>query len=423
MQLEVIGVGGAGCRIVDAIRTADSDAGSFVLDAFAFDTDSDCLGELTAIPETHRHRYGETIDAGLNGNLQRGRTVGEEYVDELSRQLDAGQPSLADAFLVVVGLGGATGGGTVPALVSNLQTLYDGPVYVLATLPAERELTPPGPDDDRVEIDDSQPAEDESAVSNEGDGTDGTGESGEHEQETTIADVTTRPLAEENAVRTLDRLEGVADAVVCFDNERWLKTGEYLVDARNRLNRELATRVAAFFSATADASEEGAGTGAETIIDANDVGRIFGNETAITTLGYGKQQIERESGGSRFGLGLFSTEPTVETSAAISAIETTIGKALRGKLTLECERENAARAMLVVGGPPEWLNRRGISDGRKTIESATGSVEILGGDAPRPNSDVVFAVVLLAGVEPVDRLEEIRARVKPLDRGDGSSDE
>ncbi|RQG93143.1 cell division protein FtsZ [Natrarchaeobius halalkaliphilus] len=381
MQLEVIGVGGAGCRIAAAILEVDPADHSFVADVFAFDTDSACLDEVTSIPDPYRHRYGETIESGLNGNLQRGRSVGNEYVEELSRRLDRGRPAVADAFLVAVGLGGATGGGTIPQLVENLQTLYDAPVYVLATLPAERELAPPS---------------------------DGGSDAGN--------EPTARPMAEENATRTLEELDGTADAVLCFDNERWLKTAETMADARDRLNRELATRVATFFSATADATEEGEVTAAETIIDANDVGRIFGNETGIATIGYGKQRIETDSGGSRFGLGLFSAEPSVETSEAVSAIETTIGKALRDRLTLECEPENAARAMLVVGGPPAWLNRRAIADGRRTIEEATGSVEILGGDAPRPESDVVFAVVVLAGVDPVERLEAIRSRTTPLDR-------
>ncbi|RQG96223.1 tubulin/FtsZ family protein [Natrarchaeobius oligotrophus] len=381
MQLEVIGVGGAGCRIAEAIRRSDPAEHSFVADAFAFDTDSASRVGLEAIPDSHRHRYGETSEGGLDGNLQRGLAVGEEYVDELSRRLDAGSPSVADAFLVAVGLGGATGGGTVPHLVGNLQTLYDAPVYVLATLPARRELEPPPGNDGRAD-----------------------------------ADGHVRPMAEENAVRTLDRLDGLANAVICFDNESWLKRGETVADVRDRLNRELAARVAAFFSATADAGG-GADGAAETIVDASDVGRILGSGTDVATIGYGTQRVETDGGGSRFGLGLFSSEPSVETSEAVSAVETSVGKALRGKLTLECEPANASRAMLVVGGPPAWLNRRAIADGRRTIESATGSSEILGGDAPRPDGEDVFAVVVLAGVDPVSRLEALRSRTRPLDRG------
>lgn len=396
MQLEVIGVGGAGCRIADAILAAEPADHRFVGDAFAFDTDADSVAGLEEIPESNRHRYGETIQNGLNGNLQRGFEVGDASVDELSRYLDDGRPSVADAFLVVVGLGGATGGGTVPELVATLRAVYDKPTYVLATLPAERELEPA--EDPLVEgvVPDS---ETDAAEAEPGAGSEGASDE-------------TRPLAEENAARTLERLDGLASAVLCFDNEAWLRTGERLAEGRDRLNRELATRVAAFFSAGA-ASESG-GEVAETVIDASDVARVLdgGDETLVATLGYGEQEVESDGGGSRFGLGLFSTASSVDTASAVSAVETTISKALNGKLTLECDRENADGAMVIVGGPPAWLNRKAISDGRRTVQSRTDSRELLGGDAPRPNGDRVFATILFAGVEPVDRLQALRETVR-----------
>lgn len=47
MQLEVIGVGGGGCRLAAAIRAWEADTPqSFVLDTFAFDTDTDTLASL-----------------------------------------------------------------------------------------------------------------------------------------------------------------------------------------------------------------------------------------------------------------------------------------------------------------------------------------------------------------------------------------
>ena len=423
MQLEVIGVGGAGCRIADAIRAWDTNgeaSQSFVNEAFAFDTDTDGLAELTRIPDSHRHRYGETVEHGLNGNLHRGFEVGSEHVDELSRQLDRGQPAVADGFLVAVGLGGATGGGTAPALVANLQRLYDEPVYVLATLPADRELEADDEEERVVELefadDDREPAvetADSDAVDAEGD---------DEPSESTAPE--TRPLADENAVRTLERLDGLADAIVCFDNEEWLKTGESLVEGRERLNREFANRVGTFFAATADTADAADGRAsagapdAETIVDANDVGRIMGSTSAIVTVGYGEQRVDADGAdGGLLGLGVgpdlgpdvFGSDATVDTGAAYSAVETAIQKGLHGKATLECDRANAERAMVIVGGPPEWLNRQATADGRRTVESATDSADILGGDAPRPGGDTVFAVVVLADVGPVERLEELRA--------------
>lgn len=382
MQLEVIGVGGAGCRIADSIRAAEPADRSFLTDVFAFDTDESDLNG-TVVPESHRFRYGrDDVEGGLEGDLDRGLTIGREYADDLLERVDQGAPEDADAFLVAIGLGGATGGGTAPALVAALQRRYDAPVYVLATLPADREFdaATDAPETGRR-------ASDPTAVG---------------------APAPPRPNAAANAVTTLERLDGLANAIIAFDNEPWLSPGERLADGRDRCNRELATRVAAVFGSGGDSS----GPVAQSVVDTNDVRRIVGDQSAVVALGYGDQAVE--TSGSRFGLGLLSSEPDVETGEAVSAVETVVRKAIRGKLTLDCDPETAERGLLIVGGPPAWLNRRAIAEGRQTLESAVGDSSVLGGDAPRPDGDRVFAAVVLAGVES-DRLEGLRAAAERTD--------
>lgn len=386
MQLEVIGVGGAGCRLADAIRAAESTTHPFLTDVFVFDTDEATLRQ-TVIPESNRHRYGgadtaEGEGSGEDGNgsitIERGFERGQERADELLEVLGRDEPSAADAFLVTVGLGGTTGGKTVPALVAALQRTYDRPVYVLATLPADREF-------------DASAGETEGLAGHARTAT------------TTTADrEPPRPEAATNALATLERLEGLASAIVLFDNESWLRPGETLSDARDRANRDVATQVAAVF---AGGTGESDGPTAQTVIDASDVERIVGNESAFVTLGYAEQPVETTS--SRFGLGLLATERDVDTAEAVSAVETVVRKAIRGKRSLECDPEDADRGLLIVGGPPAWLNRKAIADGRRTLQTAIDGSGILGGDAPRPDGETVFAGVVLAGVGPVDRLEEL----------------
>ncbi|WP_265109224.1 tubulin/FtsZ family protein [Halosolutus halophilus] len=378
MQLEVIGVGGAGCRITEAIRAAEPATQSFLTDAFAFDTDEPDL-QRAVIPESHRHQYGQGTGlddtTGLEGNLERGFEMGPAAAEELLEVLDRGTPAAADAFLVTVGLGGVTGGITAPALISALQRRYDAPVYALATLPADREFDPDA---------------------------DASG-SGSHVRTTPGAEQPSRPNAPSNAIRTLERLDGLANAIILFDNDAWLRPGETLADARDRCNRELATRIASVFAGGGAGSD---GTVTQNVVDASDVNRIVGNESAIVTLGYGEQDVE--TGGSRFGLGLVSSEPDVETTKAVSAIETVVRKGIRGKLTLECEPESAERALLIVGGPPAWLDRQAIAEGRRTLQSIVGGNGVLGGDAPRPDGESVFVAVVLADVD-ADRLASLRA--------------
>ncbi|QFU82382.1 FtsZ/tubulin family protein [Natronorubrum aibiense] len=379
MQLEVVGLGGAGCRLADAIRATAPVDRAFLTDVFAFDTDEATLQE-TVIPESHRAQYGQGTalegSTGLDGDLDQGFEAGQAVVDDLLKVRERANSTTPDAILVTVGLGGTTGGPTAPALIAALQRSVDAPVYVLATLPADREFDP------------------DAAAADRGPHTGVTANTG--------GDEPPRPAAASHAIRTLEALEGVASAIVLFDNEAWLRPGETLADSRTRSNRELATRVAAVF---AGSGGDSAGPVAQTVVDASDIERILGTESAIVSLGYGEQTVETTS--SRFGLGLLPTERDVETSEAVSAVETVVRKGIYGKLSFECEPETADRGLLIVGGPPAWLNRRAIAGGRRELQATVGGTGVLGGDAPRPDGEAVFAAVVLAGVE-TERLERLR---------------
>ncbi|MGM0605316.1 MAG: tubulin/FtsZ family protein [Halobacteriota archaeon] len=362
MRIHVIGLGGAGCRIANQFADEHGEQ-SFLSGVVAFDTDSETIASLESIAEDQRYRFGdEAGGTGFDGDLDRGVAAGTEHVDELSRVLDRGTPSLAEAFVLVVGLGGATGSGAAPALASNLNRLSDAPVYVLGVLPAAIEA----------------------------------------EQPDSGIDAEYRPNAASNAQRTIDRLDGVANAIICFDNETWLRRGRGLAAERDRLNGVIVHRMATLFGS----GDSNAGTPtAQQVIDASDVNRALGDESAVATIGYAEQPVETGSD-SRFGLGLFSSpaEPDVDTSKAVSAIETVIRKAARGKQTLECVGEHADRTLLIVGGPPAWLNRQAIAQGRRWLADEVGSNALLSGDAPEPDGEAVYAVVLRSGVEPANWL-------------------
>lgn len=149
------------------------------------------------------------------------------------------------------------------------------------------------------------------------------------------------------------------------------------------------------------------------MLDASDVARAVGDDGEIAAIGHATQAVEPPESGSRFGLGLFgSSEPAeVDTSAAVSAIETTIRKAARGKNTVEVPDGRADRTLLVVGGPPAWLNREAIADGRRWLADETGSGAILTGDAPVPGGDEVFALVVRSGIDESTRIREIRESI------------
>ena len=378
MRVHVIGLGGAGGRIVDRLA-ADYDGDGFLHGVSAFDTDMDSLRRLESLGEERRYRFGDAAGGdGLDGDLHAGREIGEVHAGELGRALDDQRPSLAEAFVLVVGVGGAAGSGAAPALADELDTLYDAPVYSVAILPTPAESDP-------------------DAGSETGTGADEGAEP-------------RRPLAERNAARTLGALSDRTAAVLPFDTDAWLRPGETVPDARDRLDGAVAERISALFGA--GESDADAAT-PQQVIDASDVARAVGDDGELAALGYATQAVEPPETESRFGLGLFgSSEPEkVDASAAVSAIETVIRKATRGKNTVEVPEGRADRTLLVVGGPPAWLNREAMADGRRWLAEEAGSGAILSGDAPVPDGEEVFAIVLRSGIDEPERIREIRESI------------
>jgi len=395
MRLHVIGLGGAGGRIVDRLA-ADHGHERFLHGINAFDTDAAALDALRSVDESRRYRFGDAADgSGLDGDLHAARRLGDAHASELGRVMDDETPSVAEAFALVVGLGGGAGAGVAPALAEELSRLYDAPVYAVGLLPTPAESA-----------ESAESAKSAKSAESATDGIDSVRgsapESGERGPR--------RPLAEKNAARTLDALSDRCAAVFPFDNDAWLRPGETLRDGRGRLNEVVAERVAALFGA-GDSGE--AESTPQQVLDASDIARAVGDDGEIAAVGHATQAVDPPESGSRFGLGLFgSDEPAeVDASAAVSAIETTIRKAARGKSTVEVPEGRADRTLLVVGGPPAWLNRQAIADGRRWLADETGSGAILSGDAPEPDGEAVFAVVLRSGIDEPARVRELRESI------------
>ncbi|MDZ5811057.1 cell division protein FtsZ, partial [Halorubrum sp. AD140] len=284
MRLHVIGLGGAGGRVADRIVT-DRGGDRFLQGVNAFDTDAAALDALRSLDESRRYRFGDAANgSGLDGDLHAGRRLGDAHASELGRAMDGENPSRAEAFLLVVGLGGGAGAGVAPALAEELSRLYDAPTYAVGLLPTPAESEP-------TEVD---PARASAAAADERE--------------------PARPLAEKNAARTLDALSDRCAAVFPFDNDEWLRPGETLADARDRLNGVVAERIAALFGA--GESDDAAST-PQQVLDASDVARAVGDDGEIAAIGHASQAVEPPESGSRFGLGLFGgDEPAeVDTSA------------------------------------------------------------------------------------------------------------
>ncbi|WP_363465468.1 tubulin/FtsZ family protein [Halogeometricum borinquense] len=371
MRLVLLGIGQAGGKIVDRFleyeRQTEQD---FIEGAVAFNTARADLKELSHVPEHHRQLFGE-VDAkghGVGADTEFAADLAEQDAQQLIRSLDDIPTSRADAFLVVAGLGGGTGSGAAPVLANELDRIYEKPVYGLGVLPASEE----------------------------------------------------EDIFAYNAVRSFRTLVNHVDNLLLFDNDTWLKSGEEVTEAHDRLNGELVRRLSVLFNAGEVTDEN---VVAESVIDSSEIINTL-RGGGVSTIGHASSTLPTDDS-SGFSLGnLFgSSDDEPDEIEAMNRITTAARKATRGRLTLPCDVSSSQRALVVTSGPPQWLSRKGIEQSRQWIEEETESMEIRGGDDPRSDSDRVSVTVLFAGVTDIPRIEQLRERALKAAESSGDSDD
>ncbi|WP_201740131.1 tubulin/FtsZ family protein [Salinigranum halophilum] len=359
MKLAMIGFGQAGGKVVDKFLAYDRNNDSnIVRAAVAVNTaKADLLG-LDNIPKDQRVLIGQSRvkGHGVGADNELGAEIAEEDIDEVQGAIDSIPVHEVDAFLVVAGLGGGTGSGGSPVLAKHLKRIYTEPVYGLGILP-------------------------------------GSDEGG---------------IYTLNAARSFQTFVREVDNLLVFDNDAWRKTGESVQGGYDQINKEIVTRFGVLFGAgEVEAGQEVA----ESVVDSSEIINTLAGG-GVSTVGYASEEVEPtgKSGGllSRLTGGGNDADDGLDSAHTTNRITSLVRKAALGRLTLPCEVEGTERALLVVAGPPEHLNRKGIERGRKWIEEQTGSMEVRGGDYPISNSRQVAAVILLSGVTNVPRIKELQ---------------
>ena len=354
MKLAMIGFGQAGGKIVDKFIQHDQATGSSVVrSAIAVNTaEADLLG-LDHVPEENRILIGQARvkGHGVGADNELGAEIAEEDIDEIQNAVDKVPVHEIDAFLIVAGLGGGTGSGGSPVLAKHLKRIYTEPVYGLGILPGK----------------------DEGGIY-------------------TL-----------NAARSFQTFVREVDNLLVFDNDAWRKSGESIKGGYDEMNNEIVRRFGVLFGA----GEISAGDDvAESVVDSSEVINTLASG-GISTVGYDVEEIRSyQSNGL---LSRFTSSATPDSANTTNRITSLVRKATLGRLTLpaEVEGQGAERALLVVSGPVDYLNRKGIERGRKWLEEKTGSMEVRGGDYPLDEANVA-AAILLSGVHNVPRIKELQ---------------
>ncbi len=316
MKTLVIGLGQAGGKIADAFLADDRKSPvPRTFEAIAVNSALSDLAGLVHIPQVDRILIGETVvkGHGVGADNKLGADIAEDEVDAILNRVSKAGVAEFDAFLLVAGLGGGTGSGAIPVLSKHLKQVYDEPVYAVGILPAE----------------------------NEGD------------------------IYTLNSARSLKTLLPNADAVILVDNGTFLRGGESVREAYERINGEIVKRIGIIARA---GEVRGRREVAEMVVDTSEIINTM-RTGGICSIGYASEKATVSSTGffSRifsFILGRGGRDSIGKASRILSVVK----RATKGRLLLPCDYRSANKALIVLAGPPSELDRKGIEKARQWLE-------------------------------------------------------
>lgn len=360
MRVFFIGFGQAGGKVVDMFVEQDKKSGTNSFRGIVVNTARTDLMGLKNIELKDRILIGQTVvkGHGVGTDNVTGARIAADEIDSIINSIDTRGTHDVDAFVIVAGLGGGTGSGGSPVLARHLKRIYREPVYVLGLLPA--------PEEGR--------------------------------------------LYTYNAARSLSTLVNEADNVFVFDNSAWKNEGESVKTAYSRLNDEIVRRFGVLFRA-GEVSKAGVG---EMVVDSSEIINTL-RGGGISSVGYAVTEVVSDRTKQKRGFfgGLkesFSKKEKAEEvlmgedkSAKVIAL---VRRAMLGRLTLPCDYSTAERALVLVAGNPNEMDRKGVEKAKSWVEENIAGVEVRGGDYP-VDSNYIAAVVVLATIGEAPRVREL----------------
>ncbi|HII75492.1 MAG TPA: hypothetical protein HA264_00245 [Methanolinea sp.] len=385
MRILTIGLGGAGCRIVDRLLAHDQKAPVRCVFGIAIDCDAGQLNSLQHVPVDHR-LFFQPLDPALSGDLA-AHLPSEEALSRL-QALDDGD---IDALFIYTGLGG-TMAGTAPGLVSYLKERLAEPVFCLCTLPCLQE------GDERCSA----------------------------------------------AADHLDTLHGLLDGIVLFDNESWRgrvfpapdepgisRAGDIGALVRRRTEppppvsetelfyrnfNDIISRRFTLLLRAGEYSERAPGDLPEVVLDAGEILNTI-QGMGFITMGYAREEVPSGSPMdllSRFRPG---TPAVQDGHLKASRVVELAKKAIFEEISAPTALEEAKKALILIAGPSQEMSMRGFMTVRRWIDRTIRGLELRSGDYPVSDTRFLGIFIILAGMESlpaVDTLRQIRDRMRGM---------
>ncbi len=357
MRFFIIGFGQAGGKILDLFIENEKRRGSNIrMRWLAVNTARTDLMGLKHVPIQDRILIGQTVvkGHGVGTDNKLGAKIAQDEIETILNAIDERGTHDMDAFLIIAGLGGGTGSGGAPVLAKYLSEMYSEPVYALGILPAPEE----------------------------------------------------GKLYSLNAARSMVSILKYVDNLILVDNGAWKFEGLSLKESFAKINEEIVRRLAILSRAGEPVEEDVVG---EMVVDSSEVINTL-RGGGISTIGYATTLAE--SSKKKKGWFLFKKKEEEELEAIENdkpmKIATLVRRAALGRLTIPCNIRSAERALILVAGPPEHLDRKGLEKAKLWLEEQIAGVEVRAGDYPTRRTKYVAALVVLANVTDVPRVKELQ---------------
>jgi len=343
MKVVVVGLGQCGCNIVDEFarlnnRARGQDGIEIVTGAFAVNTDAAELSGLQTISPDYQHRIliggRRTGGHGIGKINELAAEVAKEDADKIIDAIRTAKHFFeTDAFLLVAGVAGGTGSGSIPVVAQTLRERYlDKPIYAMAILPFAHE---------------------------------------EDTEERTIYNVAT----------CLKSLYPVVDAVFLIDNQRYVRKDFSL---RNNLAAINSLIVNPFYNLLcAGEDKRPRHIGAKSL----DAGDIIQSLAGWAVIGYGETALPMFRWLPTLS-GSFIKKST-ETHRGIQAMDEAISE-----LSLKCNPADSGRAVYLVSAPAKEMNMDLIKELGGYLRSMAPEAVIRNGDYPRERGLIDITLIL-----------------------------
>ncbi len=379
MRIIAIGLGGAGCRIVDSLYSMDRKSSRVAcVQGLAVDVDESTLNQLTTLPEEVR-MFFPAIDPmvpGREGSTENKVTI--DIADILSRihNLESGE---TDAIFICMGLGGSMTD-IAPHVITGLRSQIVEPVFGLVTLPC-------------------------------------------------LAEGQKRSA---KAADDIDILSPLLDGLILFDNETWYKKIKTLKRTLVRkeksflqhlglakeeperspehatyqlLNERIVRRISLILRAGEFRADGGIDL-AEVVLDSGEVLNTM-KGMGFITIGYAVDRLPKNPLAflSQFRpMGAFNEENKRKASRIVDLAK----QAIYHEISTPCDMTSAHKALILIAGPSQELSMKGFMTVRKWIDRSIAGLETRSGDYPVVNTANVAIIIMLSGLGNIPRISEIR---------------